>query len=172
MPQPNSAQQVVAAIGPRAAASLDRRSSRDRERQLLAAPIDAAAFSVGRRLEANQRLDGVEQPIALGAAEIAEMVYSGHVDARARPRGNTGRAGSAAAGAAAVPAPGTAAERHSRRRRPLVRPKLKPRRLKRCSAFRSTREPSSSRRYDAGRGQRYYIFGSAASFVELVAYRT
>ncbi|PYR26473.1 MAG: hypothetical protein DMF98_08915 [Acidobacteria bacterium] len=24
--------------------------------------------------------------------------------------------------------------------------------------------------YDAGRGQRYYIFGSAASFVELVAY--
>ena len=27
--------------------------------------------------------------------------------------------------------------------------------------------------YDAGRGQRYYIFGSAASFVELVAwYRT
>jgi hypothetical protein len=26
------------------------------------------------------------------------------------------------------------------------------------------------RSYDAGRGQRYYIFGSAASFVDLVAY--
>ena len=39
-----------------------------------------------------------------------------------------------------------------------------------CSACRSIRARSSSRSYDAGRGQRYYLFGSAASFVDLVAY--
>ena len=74
---PEFGEQMVAAIG----ACQPRHAPANRfepRRQLGPAAIDRSLVSC-RRLEADQRLDCVEQPVPFGPAEIEEMVYSGHV---------------------------------------------------------------------------------------------
>ena len=65
-------EQMIAAIGTRQPgdASADRTEAR---RQLGAAAIDRRLVG-GRRLEADERFDRVEQPRALAAAEILKVV--------------------------------------------------------------------------------------------------
>ena len=202
---PNSAQQVIAAIGrarrvtrppiasSRAASSAPQRSTAalsvvGDSRRTSASIVSSQPRRAGRGRNSGGRIIGTcgllrwpsTPPRSTPERQRPRRTSgsSGHFASRrlVRPAGARASAVSAAWRTAGASGARTADSDHRRRRSPRRRRRSRPRRSptarrpKRCSACRSIPGAQFIASYDAGRGQRYYIFGSPASFVDLVAY--
>lgn len=162
---------------------------REPSHQLGTATVDGR-FVAGRRLETDQRFDGIEQPVLLGAAEGEQLVRKRHTgrfyNISVPPRCSAFLAVLVATSTmllAQVPQPFPRPGQTNPQSRPPAAPPPPTTPDSQRPPTSKGEEPTEATlgvpiypaaqfiaSYDAGRGQRFYLFGVSAPYADMVLY--